>query len=257
MIHVTGLALTLQSIPILRIPELHVRTGEILAIVGPNGAGKSSLLLSLALLNRATFREYRFDGRALSLPAETLTLRRQMATVFQEPLLLSTSVLANAAAGLVLRGATRAEAQRTALDWLERFGIAHLQSRPAYRLSGGEAQRVNLARAMAMQPKVLFLDEPFSSLDVLSRTSLLRDLKPLLQERETTALLVSHDVTEIAHLADRLLVLEAGQIVQLGTAQQVFAAPGSPTVLRMAEMARAITTSLSPLIKAVEGDHLT
>lgn len=247
MLHVEGLRLERGGRLILDLPRFDVAAGEVLAIVGPNGAGKSSLLQSLALLTPATFQHYRFDGKRARLPADTLALRRQMALVFQEALLLDTTVLANAASGLRLRGVARVEARATAAQWLERLGVGHLTGRQARDLSGGEAQRVSLARALALAPRLLLLDEPFSALDVLSRTALLKELRPLLKQGDTTAVLVTHDITEVAHLADRMAVLEEGRLVQEGTPQAVLSAPASAMVRQMAAIAAETAAALQPL----------
>jgi tungstate transport system ATP-binding protein len=247
MLSVEGLQLKRGGRLILDVPHFDVATGEVLALVGPNGAGKSSLLQSLALLTPATFQEYRFEGLPARLPANTLALRRQMALVMQEALLLDTTVLANAASGLRLRGVARGTARVTAAAWLERLGLGHLADRQARELSGGEAQRVSLARALAMAPRLLLLDEPFAALDVLSRTALLKELRPILKQGGTTAVLVTHDITEVAHLADRMAVLEEGRLVQQGTPQAVLAAPASPIVRRMAAIAVETAAALAPL----------
>lgn len=171
-----------------------------------------------------------------------------MALVLQEALLLDTTVLENAASGLRLRGVGKEQARERAAHWLERLGIGHLAKRPSHQLSGGEAQRVSLARALAMEPRLLLLDEPFAPLDVLTKGGLLKDLRRMLAETSATAILVTHDVTEVAHLADRLAVLEAGRLVQEGAPREVFAAPRSELVRQMALLAADTTAALSPII---------
>ncbi len=250
MLDVAGLRLQRGGQQVLDIPHLGVHAGEVLAVVGPNGAGKSSLLLSLALLIPADFASYSFGNLPARLPADALALRRQMAVVFQEPLLLHTTALANVAEGLRLRGVERTTAVDRAATWLDRLGVGHLARRSARELSGGEAQRVSLARALALSPRLLLLDEPFGSLDVLTRGDLLRDLRPLLRTNGTTTLLVTHDVGEVAHLADRVAVLEAGRLAQLGTPHNVFTSPATAMARRMAESAREMAAALSPLALA-------
>lgn len=194
--------------------------GEVLALVGPNGAGKSSLLLTLALLHRPTAGYLQVNGTPVT-PRETLALRRQMAVVFQESLLLDTSVLHNVLTGLRLRGVPQAEARRRAEEWLERLGIAHLAPRSALNLSGGEAQRVSLARALALEPKILFLDEPFSALDYPTRNDLLDLMAGVLKETGLTTLFVTHDYTEIPRLTDQMAVMLNGRLIKRGAVRQI------------------------------------
>ena len=208
---------------LVNVPQLDVLEGEVLVIIGPNGAGKSVLLETLALLQEPTagrvlFEEQPVDGRQL-------TLRRRMAVVFQEAMLLRRSLVENVGMGMRLRGVPRSLRRERARHWMERFGIAHLAQRSALTLSGGEAQRANLARAFAVEPEVLMLDEPFSALDQPTRDDLLEDLSAALRETGVTTIFVTHDRTEALRLGDRVAVLMGGVIRQMGTAAEVFAAP--------------------------------
>ena len=207
--------------PVLEVPELDILPGEVLAIVGPNGAGKTTLLLHLALLERPSAGTVLFDGAPTK--DRVLPLRRRMAVVFQEPLLLDRSVIANVEVGLRLRGI--GDRKRRAQEWLTRFGVGPLQGRSARTLSGGEAQRTSLARAFALEPEVLFLDEPFSALDTPTRTAITNDLASVLAETLTTTVLVTHDHDEAARMADRVAVLIGGEVRQIGTPSEVFGAP--------------------------------
>ncbi len=209
---------------VLSAPRLEVGRGETLAVMGPNGAGKSTLLLVLALLLKPTAGWVRVAGE-LATSANALRLRRRMAVVFQEPLLLDTSVERNVATGLELRGTPRKERDARVAKWLEAFGIAHLAKRPARTLSGGEAQRVSLARAFALEPEVLLLDEPFSALDAPTRAALTADLSAALQATATTTVLVTHDRDEALALGDRVAVLIGGELRQVGPPGEVFGAP--------------------------------
>lgn len=175
MIVAENLVLRLGNQEIFRVDKLALARGEVLALVGPNGAGKTSLLLTLALLQKPTAGTVRFDGETANRH-NLLALRRRLAVVFQEPLLLDTTVWGNVTTALRIRGVPRREANARAQKWLERFGIAHLARRPARHLSGGEAQRTSLARAFALEPEVLFLDEPFAALDLPTRNALLGEL---------------------------------------------------------------------------------
>ena len=213
---------------ILFVEELDVSPGEVLAVVGPNGAGKSTLIHVLALLERPSAGEVLFDGRPVR--GDLLSYRRRMAVVFQEPLLLDATVESNVGSGLALRGVPRAERAHRVRRWLERFGIAALARRSARTLSGGEAQRVSLARALVMEPEVLLLDEPFAALDEPTRQALIDDLDRALVETGTTVVFVSHDRAEALRLGDRVAVIIGGRVRQVGPPSQVFAAPADEEV---------------------------
>jgi len=208
---------------ILTVPHLEVWAGEVLAVVGPNGAGKSTLIQVMALLERPAAGSVFFDGHRVE--GDRLPYRRRMAMLFQEPLLLDTSVEKNVRSGLSLRGVPRSEQARRTAYWLERLGIAHLARRPARSLSGGEAQRVSLARALALEPEVLLLDEPFAGLDPSIRESFLSDLEGILHEGRLTTVFVTHDRAEALRLGDRVAVMMGGSIRQVGTTAKIFAAP--------------------------------
>lgn len=192
-----------------------VQSGECLGLVGPNGSGKSSLLKILAFLERPTSGDIWFQG--LSIPKQVpLEIRRRIAIVFQESLLLDTSVRENVAIGLKIRGIPKAEIQRRTSYWLEQFRISHLAKQSSRSLSGGEAQRVSLARALVLEPDILFLDEPFSALDAPTKESLRTDLAHIFQTTQITTILVSHDFEDIQRLSQRTLLLLHGRIVADG-----------------------------------------
>jgi tungstate transport system ATP-binding protein len=159
-----------------------------------------------------------------------LQLRRRIATIFQEPLLLNATVYENAALGLKLRGVPSHEIARRLEPWLERLGIAHLRERSARSLSGGEAQRTSLVRALVLEPEILLLDEPFAALDPTSREAVLRDFNTVLQENEITTVLVTHDRNEAFALAGRIAVLHQGRLAQIGAREDVFHQPASELV---------------------------
>jgi tungstate transport system ATP-binding protein len=209
---------------VLDLDSLSVETGEVLAIVGPNGAGKSTLFLVLARLLKADRGQVMFQGRSID-SLHDLEYRRQIALVLQEPLLLDMSVFENAAIGLKFRGRSRAQVEERVNHWLSRLGVAHLADRPARKLSGGEAQRVSLARAFVLQPDLLLLDEPFTSLDAPTRLRLLDDLKSVLAETRMTTIFITHDLQEARKLATRMAVILDGRIEQCGPPQDVFDQP--------------------------------
>ncbi len=214
------LRLELKGRNIFTVDKLTLNRGEVMALVGPNGAGKSSLLLTLALLQTPTQGTILFKGQTVSAD-NRLALRRLMALVFQEALLLDTTVRRNITIALRIRGVSGREATMRTDRWLERFGVMHLAQQRARQLSGGEAQRASLARAFALEPEVLFLDEPFASLDFPTRKVLLRELGGILREMDTTALFVTHDPTEIPFLATHVSVLHNGRIIKSGVVHEV------------------------------------
>lgn len=229
LLQVRDLAVRRDKRQVLAIKELNVEKGEVLAIVGPNGTGKSSLLLTLARLLLPETGVLLWQGQPFR-EFSALAYRRRIALVLQEPLLLDTSVFENVAIGLRYRGAGSTEINDKVSRWLKRVGIEALRERSGSQLSGGEAQRVSLARAFVLNPELLLLDEPFSALDAPSRLRLLDDLKSILAETGTTAILITHDLKEAARLANRVAVMLDGQIVQIGAPQDVFDNPAGPAV---------------------------
>jgi tungstate transport system ATP-binding protein len=217
--------------PALQLDYLEILEGEVLAVVGPNGAGKSTLLLTLARLLRPKQGEIIFSGQPASAVSDTV-YRRRLALVMQDPLLFDTSVFENVASGLKFRGAPKDEIRHKVPLWLERLGVAHLSKRRAGQLSGGEAQRVSLARALVLEPELLLLDEPFSALDPPTRSGILDDLGPLLKETFTTTVFVTHDLQEAAQLSGRMAVVIGNRLRQVGQAEALFKAPADDEVAR-------------------------
>jgi tungstate transport system ATP-binding protein len=222
---------------VLDVPAVAVGPGEIFALIGPNGAGKSTLLRILGLLERPTSGIIRFRGRPVPWGGrDLLTARRRFACVFQEPLLCDATVKANVALGLRFRHRPAEEVAAQVRTWLARLGIAHLARREARTLSGGEAQRTSLARAFALRPDVLLLDEPFAALDPPTRAELLGQLQALLRQEGCTTIFVTHDREEALRLGDRIAVVVGGQICQVGTPAEVFGRPVSEEVARFVGM---------------------
>jgi len=229
---------------VLQVDSLAVYPGEVLAIMGPNGAGKSTLLRLMGLLQRPTQGKIYFHGREVIL-TDGLSIRRRMASVFQEPLLLNASVYDNAALGLRLRGLDGRTIEQRIHPWLEHLGIEHLARRQARTLSGGEAQRTSLVRALALGPELLLLDEPFSPLDPPTREGLLLDLERILRETGITTVFVTHDRDEAFMLGDRVAVLIDGKIHQVGAAAEVFLRPVNEAVAHFV----GIETKLSGVVE--------
>ena len=234
VIELRDVAVELDGRRVLEVPDLAVRRGEILTLLGENGSGKTTLLRLLGLLIRPVAGKVFFGGEEVDFtnPGRLLELRRRMSAVMQEPLLCKMSVRRNVALGLRFRGLSRQEADQRVDPWLERLAISHLTNRQATKLSGGEAQRTSLARAMVIDPEALLLDEPFAALDAPTRQDQLEQFHAVLSESNVTAVFATHDRGEALLLGDRLAVLTRGRIAQLDIAETVFSRPKSPEVAR-------------------------
>lgn len=202
------------------------RTGEITCLLGSSGCGKSTLLNLAAGLLHVQHGAILIDGEVLSDPAHNPPPeKRPVGLVFQDGALFPHMNIAKNV-GFGLEDASPVVVER----WLERVGLEGLGERYPHELSGGQQQRAALARAMAPHPKVLLMDEPFASVDIVLRRRLRRDCRVLLREQGTTALLVTHDPNEAIDIADRIAVMEAGRIVQFGTPAQLRDEPATASV---------------------------
>jgi tungstate transport system ATP-binding protein len=181
--------------------------------------------------------------------------------VFQEPLLFDTTVFNNVASGLKIRGMKRGGIHAKVIEQLERFGISHLSDRSARTLSGGEAQRTSLARAFALQPEILLLDEPFSSLDPPTRDSLIEDLEHILQQTRTTAVFATHDRLEALRLSNRMAVMNEGKILQIGFPGEVMNHPVNEIVASFVGVetiltGKVIKQSGGTVVTSIEGQEI-
>ena len=229
MIQIRDLVIQRNGIDALRIDSLDIQRGETLTVVGPNGAGKSTLLLALARLIQPASGEIIYDGRSQKQWDE-LEYRRKISFVFQSPLLMDMSVEQNVALGLTFRGIPKDEISERVGEWMKQLGVGALSKRPAGQLSGGEAQRVSLARAFVLEPELLLLDEPFSALDPPTRAKLFEDLSALLKKDHRTAVFVTHNLNEATKLSQRIAVIVGGMLRQVGTAKQIKTRPADETV---------------------------
>jgi tungstate transport system ATP-binding protein len=216
---------------LLELAAVEVQPGETLAILGPTGAGKSTLLRVMNALVRPSRGRFLWQGEAVPYPVPA-AVRRRMAMAFQEPLLFHGSVFDNVAYGLRLRGARGAELERRVTETLRLFGIDGMAAQPGRTLSGGEAQRTALARAVVLQPDLLLLDEPLASLDPPTKERLETELRKVIRARGLTCAYVTHDQGEAQRMADRIAVLDAGALVQAGAPDDVFLRPASERVAR-------------------------
>jgi molybdate transport system ATP-binding protein len=217
-----------------------VAEGETVALLGPNGAGKSTVLAVIAGLLKPTTGHVELDGRPLTVqgpgpgrPAWVPPHDRQVALLAQDPLLFPhLTALENVAFGPRSHGAGRSAARETARQWLGKVGVEELAARRPSQLSGGQAQRVAVARALAADPKLLLLDEPMAALDVAVAPAVRQTLREVLKER--SAVIVTHDVLDALLLADRVIVIDGGLVVEVGPSSRVLAEPRSAFAARIA-----------------------
>jgi len=217
--------------------DLQVDDGEVVALLGPNGAGKTTALRAIAGLQPLDHGRITLDGTVLDDPAADVfvpTADRPIGVVFQDYLLFPRlTALDNIAFGLRARGHDKASARSQARRWLERFALTdHAHARPR-TLSGGQAQRVALARALATDPRLLLLDEPLAALDAGTRVEVRTELRRHLATFAGARLLITHDPVDALVLADRLVIIEGGQITQTGTPAEVTARPASRYVAQL------------------------
>ncbi len=216
---------------VLRGVSFQLQQGEILALLGASGSGKTTILRSVAGLERPDTGKIEIRGKLVfdaasdfEIPAE----ERGLGLVFQSYALWPhRTVFENVAYGLRLRRAPVAEVRRRVGEVLERLGLEQFADRYAHQLSGGQQQRVALARALVYNPPVLLLDEPLSNLDAKLREDARAWLREIIKQTGTSALYVTHDQTEALAIADRVLVLDKGQIQQEGTPEQIYAQPAN------------------------------
>jgi len=226
---------------VLNIEHLVLGRGELIAVVGPNGAGKSTFLQVINLLHSYNGQIQLFGQQITN--NNKIMLRRRSAMVFQDMLLLNDTVFNNVALALRFRGVKEGEIKERVYKALADFRCDHLANRPALLLSGGEAQRVCIARALVTMPELLLLDEPFASLDAATRDELIEEIRQLAETREISVVLVSHNFADVLHFADRALVLFNGRVVQDDKPEAVMRRPANEQVARLVGMDNIIPCS--------------
>jgi molybdate transport system ATP-binding protein len=238
---------------------LELGPGEVVALLGPNGAGKTTAVRTLAGLHGLDEGYITIDGADVSRdglhvpPAE-----RRVGVVFQDHLLFPhLSVLENVAFGPRSRGVRAHEARRQATAWLERVGVAEFAEVRPRRLSGGQAQRVALARALATEPRLLLLDEPLAALDARTRLTVRTELRRHLAEFGGAAVLVTHDPIDAMVLADRIVVVERGVVVQAGTPAEVSRRPRTEYVARLVGLNLVRGVASGHRVTLTDGGELT
>jgi molybdate transport system ATP-binding protein len=211
--------------------ELRAVEGETVALLGPNGAGKTTALRALAGLAPLDAGRIELDGVVVDEPAAGTfvpTGQRPIGVVFQDHVLFPRlSALDNVAFGLRARGRSKGDARTAATGWLERLGVAGVAAAKPRALSGGEAQKVALARALAIEPRLLLLDEPLAALDAGARVHVRAELRAHLAAFGGARVLVTHDPLDAVVLADRIVVVEGGRAVQSGTPADLTARPAT------------------------------
>lgn len=228
--------------------DLEVEAGRTTALIGPNGSGKSTVCSVVAGLLDAENGHVVLGGRVLDGPGGFVRAgRRQVALLSQEPgVFTHMSVLSNVVFALRCQGVSRAEATRRARAELTAVGADHLASRPGGALSGGQAARVALARALATGPRLLVLDEPMAALDVTARQEMRRLVARRCAEEGLTLLLVTHDVLDLTALAEDVVVLDRGRVVEQGPTARILSAPRSDFVAHL--------TGTAVLTGVIDGD---
>ena len=239
MLTVRGVTVSFGRVSALDGVDLDVATGEIVAILGPSGCGKSTLLRAVAGLQPVDSGEVRWDGEDL---AGLAVHRRDFGLMFQEHALFShRDVAANVAFGLRMQKMDASSRRRRVREVLGLVGLAGFQERPITTLSGGEAQRVALARSLAPEPRLLMLDEPLGSLDRPRREELTEELRVLLRRIGVTVLHVTHDHDEAFSVADRVAVMQSGRIARIGTPADIWRDPRHAAVARFFGHANVVT----------------
>ena len=220
-----GVAKSFDGIEVLHPMDLEIPHGEFLVLVGPSGCGKTTLLRMIAGLEDVTKGTIAIDGRAVN---ELEPKDRDIAMVFQDYALYPhMTAYDNIAFGLIYRGYDKREIRRRVDEAAEILGITEYLRRRPRQLSGGQRQRVAMGRAIVRNPKVFLFDEPLSNLDAQLRVQMRTEIKKLHQKVATTVIYVTHDQVEAMTLADRIVVMRAGQVEQIGTPEQVYERPAS------------------------------
>ena len=239
---------------------LAAEPGDVVAVVGPNGSGKTTLLRALAGLQPLTEGHVRCAGRSWDETTSRVRLSAQergVGMVLQDLLLFPhLTAVDNVAFGPRSRGSTRSDARRTAHGWLDRLGVGDLADRRPHQLSGGQAQRVAVARALATDPALLLLDEPLAALDVGAAMALRLELARRLTEYGGVTLLVTHDAIDALTIANRIVVLDEGRVVQEGVPAEVAALPRTAHVARLVGLNVLVGESRGSRVRLLDGTEL-
>jgi len=213
---------------VLKDVSLKLERGDVLALIGPNGAGKTTLLRLLDLLETPSSGQIHFDGIEVSRSGKSrLRVRRRMAFVHQKPIVFKMNVFGNVACGLKFRHEDKQSVRNKVEHVLEMVGMSDYRNRDARTLSGGEMQRIAIARALVTEPEVLFLDEPTANLDPASVSKVEEILARIISEGKTAMLMTTHDMAQGQRIARKIGVLINGEIPQIGSPNDIFFAPAN------------------------------
>ena len=249
MLEVQNLTKDYENKPLLKGVSFEVAKGELVCLLGSSGSGKSTILRIIAGLEEPESGAVLWQGQDLR---ELPTHKRGFGLMFQDYALFPHKTVAqNIAFGLQLQGLKEEEIARRVKDGLESIRMQSFADRPITELSGGEQQRVALARALAPSPNLLMLDEPPGALDHTLRTQLIQELRVILHQSQIPVIYVTHDREEAFGLADRLVILHDGVILQQGTPQELFEQPATPWAaefLGLGNLVRGVVSQAEPLI---------
>ncbi|NWF77200.1 MAG: ABC transporter ATP-binding protein [Chloroflexi bacterium] len=231
LIELVGLSHRYGSREVLKGLNLSIGKGEVFAVIGPTGAGKTTLLRIIDLLEVPSAGEVYFDGKRVpGSRKQRLEIRRRMSFVHQKPQVFNLSVYDNVACGLRWRGEEKHRIAEKVDLILKMVGLEGYKNRNARTLSGGEAQRVALARSLVLEPEVLLLDEPTANLDPVSSAKIEQVISYVARQHNTTMIMSTHDMSQGRQLADRIGVLIDGRLVQTGNADDIFYSPKNEEV---------------------------
>jgi tungstate transport system ATP-binding protein len=217
--------------------NMGIGKGEVFALIGPTGVGKTTLLRIMGLLELPRAGEIYFDGKSIPRSGrQRLEMRRRMSFVHQKPQVFNLSVYDNVACGLRWRGESKNSTAGKVDRILETVGLEGYRNRNARTLSGGEAQRVALARSLVLEPEVLLLDEPTANLDPVSTTKIEQLISYIAGQHNTTMIMATHDMSQGQQLAGRMGVLLDGRLAQTGNATDIFRSPQNEQVARFVGM---------------------
>ena len=237
IIEVAGLSHNYGEREVLQDLNLSIGKGEVFALIGPTGAGKTTLLRIINLLEVPGAGEIYFDGKCVPRSGkQRLEIRRRMSFIHQKPQVFNLSVYDNVACGLRWRGEKKNRIAEKIDHILEMVGLEGYKRRNARTLSGGEAQRVALARSMVLEPEVLLLDEPTANLDPVSTAKIEQLISYVARQHNTTMIMATHDMSQGQQLADRIGVLIGGRLVQTGNATDIFRSPQNEEVAHFVGM---------------------